>query len=221
MHRRGLGRVQERCRLLQQDHQRLDERFGFRPLVVRPFAPGQGLLDKHLSGGEGLRHDRQAVQVRGNPGGHAQQLRLAVIHNLRQKRPLHPGKDHHTLVRQVVDGQTNCVPVTPEMFAQDLGVGPHPLDELIRIRLQRIVPLLPGVRADLRPHHEAVGMNALRRADDTGGREVGRQHRAQNRQRRRRLLHTGHVSPQGGALLFGRFESGAHVGVGSIQIDWF
>ena len=79
----GLDWIENRRRSFQDRRQRLDQVRRLRPALAQAFAACLRFLDEHLSGGEFFRHDRQAMQTRGQPGGQSQQFRFSLIDNLR------------------------------------------------------------------------------------------------------------------------------------------
>ena len=64
MNRRGIDRVERARSFLQDRHQRLEDWRGLTPPIAEAFTPGARLIDNHLSRGERLRHDVQAMQLR-------------------------------------------------------------------------------------------------------------------------------------------------------------
>ncbi len=210
MHGRGLGRIKPAQGLVQSRHQRLDNFRGLRPAQAQAITTGARLVEEHLGRGQFFRNDRQAMQVGGQPGGQSQRLRFSIIYYLRQELALHPGENEHVLLRHVADCQTNPAKIWLAVLRQGLGMGPHALDKIIRIELQRINEVSPVVRAQAHLRHETVRMNALQGASNVGRVEAGGQNRAQNLQHRSGLLEPHHLRPQGDALLGNGFESEAH-----------
>src|SRR5437867_7052168 len=96
------------------------------------------------------------------------------------------------------------------VLGQGLGMGPDLVAKVVRIHLQRIRPLLPKPRAQLRPQNETVRMDALRGAEDLGWLEPREGSGAENLQHRRGLLQPRELRSQSGALLGGGLESEAH-----------
>src|SRR5256886_16199029 len=94
----------------------------------------------------------------------------------------------HALLRDILDRQTRSMGPRREALRQLLRVRPHPLAEVVRIRLEGVHALVATAGAHARLHDETIRVNALERADGGGRREPGRQDRVEQLQRRHRLL---------------------------------
>ena len=150
------------------------------------------------------------MQVRGHPGRLPQQLRLSVVHDLGQEHAFHPREHERALMRYVADGQTQCAVVGLTALRDRLGVRPYLAAEIVRVHLQRIGSLFPGMRSNSRQHDETVRVHALQDTGDTGRLEAARQAGVQALQHGRGLLQPRQLRPQAVALLGSGVRSEAH-----------